>query len=462
MASYHLAAARLPSGWARDVTVTVNEQGIISALQAGGRPDGAERIAGAVITGMANAHSHAFQRAMAGDAERRQDGRDSFWSWRQQMYQLAQTIEPDELEIVATQLFIEMLKAGYSSVAEFHYLHRQRSGEGYGNRNALWDAIDAAARSTGIAVTLLPALYATSDFGGEPLRAEQARFRLSLEEWLDAIAHRHARSVREPAGACATGAAFHSLRAVPIALLREAVEGLSRIDRSLPIHIHVAEQLLEVQSCERATGRRPIDLLVDTGLVGPNWCLVHATHASATEIERVAAAGAAICVCPGTEGNLGDGFFDAQRWRETGGTLCIGSDSQVTISPSEELRWLEYQQRLHRRRRAMLATEAEPHVGASLWHAAAERGAHLLAQPTGALQAGRRADWLVLDETHPTLAGAAGDALLDRLVFAGGQAAIRDVMVAGRWVVRDGHHALEQSSARRYAALMARRRGAES
>jgi formimidoylglutamate deiminase len=223
------------------------------------------------------------------------------------------------------------------------------------------------------------------------------------------------------------------------------------------IHIHIAEQLREVQACQRATGRRPIELLLDTGLVDPHWCLAHATHATAAEIAAVAASHASVCVCPSTEGNLGDGFFDAARLLAAGGRLCIGSDSQATVCPAEELRWLEYQQRLRRRRRAVLATNPEPHVGARLWRESARCGALALGQNIGTIELGRRADWLVLDAAHPALAGASEDAVLDRLVFGGGQAALRDVVVAGRWVVKDRHHRDEDEVARRFASWMTRR-----
>jgi formimidoylglutamate deiminase len=441
-------------GWIRDATVTVSGQGVIEALAADSKgaatAAGSEYIAGTVIPGMPNAHSHAFQRAMAGGSEARLSNRDSFWSWRQSMYRLANEIEPADLEIIATQLFVEMLKAGYTSVAEFHYLHRHSDGTGYSEPNALWQAIDTAADTAGIALTLLPTLYLSSDFGARALLREQRRFALSVEEFLRAVARRRSTAAH-------AGAALHSLRAVPLANLLETVAGLRAIDAQAPIHIHIAEQMHEVKSCVSATGRRPIELLLDTGLVGPQWCLVHATHASPAELNAVAGSRATVCVCPSTEGNLGDGVFDAARLLAAGGRLCIGSDSQASIDPAEELRWLEYQQRLKRRRRAVLASDHETHTGARLWREAARCGAQALGQNAGALAVGARADWLVLDADHPALAGACEDGLLDRLVFAGGAAAIRDVMVAGRWVVRAGHHPAEDVLARRFNLWMQRR-----
>jgi len=459
MTIYHVDALLAGSGWMHDAAITVSDTGLISALEPKAAPDAAAvRLRGALVPGMPNAHSHAFQRAMAGDGEYRTASHESFWTWRTAMYALANGVEPADLELIATQLFIEMLKAGYTSVAEFHYLHRPVGGGTYEGENALWQAVDAAASTAGIGLTLLPTLYLSSDFGGRPLLPEQQRFRLEVPEFLEAIARRRS-SLKASAGSTLhTGAALHSLRAVPLESLREAVAGLVAMDSAGVIHIHIAEQLLEVRACQQATGRRPIELLLDTGLVGPAWCLVHATHASAAEITAVAAAQAGVCVCPSTEGNLGDGFFDAERLLTRRGRLCIGSDSEASISPSEELRWLEYQQRIRRRRRAVLATRREPHVGARLWREAARSGARALGQAVGALEIGRRADWLLLDTDHPALAGAAADGLLDRLVFGGGQAAIREVWVAGRAVVVDGHHRHEQQTAVRFADWLRQRR----
>jgi formimidoylglutamate deiminase len=457
---YRLRSALLEGGWAEDVHVSVSPSGIITALDPGpdAAPGGAapERVAGIVVPGMPNAHSHAFQRAMAGGAEFRRSARDSFWTWRQAMYGLANRIEPEQLRLVATQLFVEMLKTGYTSVAEFHYLHRRPDGTQYAAGDGLWEAVDAAAADAGIGLTLLPTLYQTSDFGGQPLKAEQARFQLGTEEYLRAVEAR----VREERGGATTvrrtGAAFHSLRAVPPASLREAVAGLRAMDATIPMHIHVAEQLREVEACRVVTGLRPIEWLLQTGLVDARWCLVHCTHATPAELRGIADSGASVCVSVTTEANLGDGFFDTLRFSNAGGRLCVGSDSQATVDPAEELRWLEYQQRLKRKRRGVLATKTEAHVGTRLWCDAARDGALALGQPVGAIAVGRRADWLVLDENHPSMAGATALGALDHLLFAGGGAAIRDVMVAGRWVVKDHRHPLEEGLRGRFADLLRR------
>jgi formimidoylglutamate deiminase len=463
MRRFRLQSAFLPQGWARDALVTVSDEGLITSVDAAAAERnealaGAERIDGIVIPGMANAHSHAFQRGLAGNTEYRLSSRDSFWTWRRAMYALANRIEPDDLQALATQLFIEMLKSGYTSVAEFHYLHRRRDGTPYAGMNALWEAIGSAASLAGIGLTFLPTLYQTSDFGGQPLKAEQARFAFATDAFVRAIEERISAERRgtDAMRTQRTGAAFHSLRAVPFENLREAALRLREFDAHMPVHIHVAEQALEVKACVSATGRRPVELLLDSGLLTPQWCLVHATHATAAELAGVAGSGASVCVSISTEANLGDGFFDAVRFLKSGGRLCVGSDSQSTVSPSEELRWLEYQQRLRRKQRGVLAGAAEPHVGTRLWRDAAQHGAQAIGQPGGAIELGRRADWVVLDAGHASMLGAAADAALDHLVFAGGDAAIRDVMVAGRWVIKDRRHAAEDTVLARCADLLQR------
>ncbi len=464
MRRYCLRSAFLAQGWVRDVTVGVSDEGFITeiATAAAGEPApptdtaDAEQIDGIVVPGMSNAHSHAFQRAMAGNTEYRSSARDSFWTWRRAMYALANRIEPEDLQVLATQLFIEMLKSGYTSVAEFHYLHRRKGGLPYAGANPLWEAIGSAASAAGIGLTFLPTLYQTADFGGQPLRAEQARFASDTDEFLRALEDRIATERRHGSPTRRTGVAFHSLRAVPLENLKTAALALRKLDPAMPMHIHVAEQLLEVRACVRETGRRPIELLLDTGLVDAQWCLVHATHATAAELEGVAGSGAAVCVSISTEANLGDGFFDTARYLRAGGHLCVGSDSQSTVNPAEELRWLEYQQRLRKRRRAALADAGEAHVGTRLWRDAARHGARALGQPAGAIEVGRRADWLVLDPEHQAMTGAPLDTALDRLLFAGGDTAIRDVMVAGQWVVKDRTHQAERDLRPRFAELMHR------
>jgi formimidoylglutamate deiminase len=472
---YRLQSALIDNAWANDVRVVVGDDGLIQAIEAhpaaasgqgatesSAAPPTAERLNGYVVPGMANAHSHAFQRAMVGDTEYRLSARDSFWTWRQAMYALANRITAADLEALSTQLFIEMLKSGYTSVAEFHYLHREPDGTLGAGTNPLWDAATRAADAAGIGLTFLPTLYQTSDFGSKPLRQDQGRFQLDTDRFLRAIEERISTEGRLGTSLRRTGAAFHSLRAVPIESLRQAVDGLRAIDPQMPVHIHIAEQIKEVEACREHTGRRPIEFLLDTGLVDRHWCLVHATHATPAELKGIAAASAAVCVSITTEANLGDGFFDAPRFLSAGGKICVGSDSQATVCPAEELRWMEYQARLRKRRRSVLAEGSRSHVGTRLWRDAARHGASALGQPVGTIAVGSRADWLVLDPEHPSMVGSAPDTALDRLLFAGASAAIRDVMVAGRWVVKDRHHAAEAASLARFRDLMDRLRTVSS
>jgi formimidoylglutamate deiminase len=456
---YHLQSVLLERGWAHGVEVGVTQDGRIERIDtvpaAGANPQ-AERILGFVVPGMPNGHSHAFQRGMAGSTEYRLSARDSFWTWRQAMYALANRITPEDLKVLATQLFLEMLKSGYTSVAEFHYLHRRPDGDLYPGANELWDATTAAADIAGIGLTFLPTLYQTSDFGSQPLKKEQARFALDTERFLRAVDQRISAEPKDGARIRRTGAAFHSLRAVPLESLQEAVRGLRSIDPTMPVHIHIAEQVKEVEACKQHTGRRPVELLLEAGVVDRHWCLVHATHATPVELEAIAASSAGVCVSVSTEANLGDGFFDAARFLKAGGRVCVGSDSQATVCPAEELRWMEYQARLRKRRRGVLADKSETHVGTRLWRAAAGSGGIALGQPVGSIAVGSRADWLVLDAAHPSMAGAAAESALDHLLFAGGSRAIRDVMVAGRWVVKDRQHPAESASIGAFRELMTR------
>jgi formimidoylglutamate deiminase len=464
---YRMQAALLEEGWAQDVRVTVAPDGLIARIERGpaaaareavGTDAIAETIGGYVVPGVPNGHSHAFQRGMAGGTEYRLSARDSFWTWRRAMYALANRVTPADLEAIAAQLFVEMLKSGYSAVAEFHYLHRAPDGAAYAGSNELWDAVTRAAERAGIALTFLPTLYQTSDFGAQPLKPEQARFALSTDEFLRAVEMRVGAERASSKGLRRTGAAFHSLRAVPLASLHEAVLGLRSIDAEMPVHIHIAEQVKEVEASLAHTGRRPIELLLDAGVIDGHWCLVHATHAAPAELKGIAATSAAVCVSISTEANLGDGFFDAAGFLRAGGRLCVGSDSQATVCPAEELRWMEYQARLRKKRRGVLADRKESHVGTRLWREAARTGASALGQPAGVIAEGRRADWLTLDHEHPAMAGASADTALDHLLFAGGSAAIRDVMVGGRWVVKERRHLAENEIAAEFRETMRRLR----
>lgn len=431
MRSFHFDAALLPEGWARDVTIAVSD-GRVASIASGPMPAGAERVAGIAIPGMTNAHSHAFQRAFAGLAERRASGGDSFWTWRDAMYGVAARLTPPQVQAIAAQLYAEMLAAGYTRVVEFHYLHHAPDGAPYAPPDAMAQAIIDAARTAGIGLTLVPVLYQTSGFGGTPPSDGQRRFVSRVDTLFGLID-----GLRADAPDITIGLALHSLRAVPPEALREA---LARAGDG-PVHIHVAEQTGEVDGCLAWSGKRPVEWLLDAAPVDARWCLVHATHVTTDEIAGIAASGAVVALCPSTEGNLGDGLFPLSRHLDAGGRIAIGSDSHVSVDPFEELRWLDYGQRLVERRRGLAASAAEPHPGARLFGAAIAGGAQAAGEPVAGLAVGGRADLIVVDPDHPALAVTPGDALLDTLVYhAGARRALRRVMASGAWVVEDGAH----------------------
>lgn len=425
--------AFLPGGWAPDVAFEIAPDGTLLDVRPGAPAGGGEVLDGPVVPGMPNLHSHAFQRAMAGSAERRAHDDDGFWTWRETMYALAERLDPDALFAIARDVYRTMLAAGYTAVTEFHYLHRDPAGAWYGDKAVMAKALVAAAKDAGIAICLLPALYAHADAGGAPLRAQQRRFASGVDDVLEiarALREDHARDPDVVVGACA-----HSLRAVTPDELRALIDGSPR---DVPVHLHAAEQQREVEAVRAALGARPIAWLLAEHDVGPRWCLVHATHLDDAERDGLARSGAVAGLCPTTEANLGDGLFPLAPYLAAGGELGIGSDSNVSISPAEELRWLEYGQRLVTQRRAVAALEPGASAGETLYARAARGGARACGLSSGALTVGARADLVVLDDRRPPLAGAPPGELIDRYVFAAGRAAVRHVMVRGRWRVRDG------------------------
>lgn len=451
---FHAATALLTDGWADDVLLEIDASGFISAVTArvAEPPSDSERLAGPVIPAMPNLHSHAFQRAMAGLTEARGPSEDSFWTWRQRMYAFVERIEPEQAQDIAAQLYVEMLKGGYTTVGEFHYLHHQPDGRAYDTPTEMSDRIIAAAKETGIAITHLPVLYTSNGFGGVAPEAGQCRFLNDSDAFAELLEsligkYRGESLVR-------IGIAPHSLRAVTREQLLHAVEQITRHDFAAPIHIHIAEQTREVEECIAWSGQRPVEWLLNSIDVDQRWCLVHATYANGAERERLAKGDAVVGLCPTTEANLGDGVFPAMEFLTDGGYFGIGSDSNVSVNTVEELRLLEYGQRLSHRRRALIASAESPSVGRTLYDAAASGGARALAQPLGALEVGRRADLLVLDHDSPALTQKIGDAILDSLVFAGSNDAIKDVMVAGRWRIRNGHHDREDAIFERYKSTL--------
>jgi formimidoylglutamate deiminase len=446
--------ALLPDGWARDVRFEFAADGSLAAAAPGRRADRAARAAGPVLPGMPNLHSHAFQRAMAGLAERAGPGDDSFWTWREVMYGFVRRLTPEQLEAVAAQLYLEMLKAGYTAVGEFHYLHHDPEGRRYADPAEMSRRILAAARRTGIGLTHLPVLYGYGGFGGQPAGDGQRRFINHPDGFLELLEALYGATRDDPQ--LALGIAPHSLRAVTPETLKAALAGLDALDPAAPVHIHVAEQQKEVHDCIDWSGQRPVEWLLVNMDLGPRWCLVHATHMTEQETGRLARSGTVAGLCPTTEANLGDGVFPAADYLAHGGAFGIGSDSHISISPVEELRWLEYGQRLTAKRRNLLSGDsAAPSVGTRLVRTALAGGARALGRPIGQLAPGCRADLVVLDADCPALAGRPEAVLLDALVFAGNDNPVRDVMVGGRWVVREGHHDEEPAILAGYRAALA-------
>jgi len=452
--SIFAADALLADGWARNVRLEWDAAGRLTRVQADApAPAGAAGVAGPLIPGMPNLHSHAFQRAFAGLTEYRAEQQDSFWSWRTLMYRFASRLGPGQLEAIATWLYAEMLEAGYTSVCEFQYLHHQPDGRPYADDASLSRALLRAAARTGIGFTLLPVLYQAGGFGGQAPSAGQARFihsTKSMLRLLDTL-----KTACDAQGA-RLGLAPHSLRAVPPEALREALAGLDALDALAPVHIHIAEQTREVDDCLAWSGQRPVAWLLDHAPVDRRWCLVHATHMDAGEYRRAAQSGAVAGLCPSTEANLGDGLFDFPAWRGHGGAWGLGSDSHACVNAAEELMLLEYGQRLALRQRNVGAEAAQPQVATALTLAAVRGGAQAAGRAVAGLAVGQQADFVVLDAAHPALQGLAAADMLSAHVFASHRSsAIDAVWVAGQPRVVAGRHALHAAAAADFIAARA-------
>jgi formimidoylglutamate deiminase len=457
MTAYFADYAWLPHGWGADARIDV-ATGRFAGVEEDASRESATHLGRFVLPGMPNLHSHAFQRAMAGLAERQTNAEDSFWTWRETMYAFASRIGPDDLRAIAAQLYVEMLKAGYTQVCEFHYLHHRPDGNAYADPAAMSLALIEAARETGIGLTLLPTLYMTGGFDGRALSERQRRFGHDLDGYLRLL--EKLRKMED--STLRVGVALHSLRAVPEEAMRAVLD--SGLVDAAPIHIHVAEQIGEVQDCLSLRNARPVEWLLDHAPVDPRWCLVHATHMAEDETRRLAETGAVAGLCPTTEANLGDGLFPLKDYLQAGGAVGIGSDSHISVSPVEELRWLEYGQRLVTRHRNIAVSESSNSVGETLWAETVFGGAQAAGAEIGVIEGGDpvapqtapRADLLVLDGTSPLLAARGIDAVLDTFLFAGNANLVRDVMVDGAWVVRDFHHHDEQRIAARYRETLLR------
>ena len=445
----HARKALLADGWAERVRLRI-ANGLIDSVERDVDAESADIRAGIVIPGLCNAHSHAFQRALAGHTEERAPGnRDNFWSWRSRMYRLAGRIDAEALTAIARQLYSEMLCSGYTAVAEFHYLHREPGGDGAtdASGSAMRDALVTAAEESGIRLTYVPVLYERAGFDQPEPDADQRRFATTLEQFEE-----HYKRAREAAdGKFTVGIGAHSLRAVTGKSL-ERIVGISWSD-GVPMHIHVAEQQREVDQCLAALQTRPVRWLLREFDVDERWCLVHATHMDAEECEALGRSGAVACLCPSTEANLGDGLFPLEKYLEANGRIAIGSDSHVSINPFEELRWLEYGQRLVAQKRNVAAIR-ERHTGRSLFERAVAGGSLAGGLTDGRLRNGANADLVVLDDDSPMLLGHDSDSLLDALVFSGFTLPIDRVMTRGEWRVMDGRHTAREHAREEYARVV--------
>ncbi|QGZ39786.1 formimidoylglutamate deiminase [Pseudoduganella flava] len=445
--------ALLPDGWRRDVLLRWDDTGRFTGVTADSAPPQGIEQASYVLPGMINLHSHSFQRALSGLTEIAGEGPDSFWTWRDLMYRFALGITPEQMEAIAAQLFVECLRYGYTSICEFHYVHRAPDGALYADVAETARRVIAAAGSAGIGITMLPVLYSYAGFGAVPLSDQQRRFRTGPDDVLAIV--QALEPLRGPM--VEVGVAPHSLRAASVDGVRAVVDALPK---ERPVHIHIAEQQAEVRQCLDQTGRRPVRFLFDNLAVDTRWCFVHATHMDESEINSIAASGAVAGLCPTTEANLGDGLFPLPPFLERGGRFGIGSDSHVSTSPVEELRWLEYGQRLATQRRNVAVAHtgdtggrAERRVGDFLWRAALEGGGAAAGRQVGALRPGYNADLLVLDDAHPNVAPP--PELLNGFIFSGNDNLVKDVLAGGRWVVRGREHVAQRAIAARFLQTLA-------
>ncbi|UZW57447.1 formimidoylglutamate deiminase [Sphingobium sp. JS3065] len=437
--------ALLPGGWAKDVRLSIRS-GTFSSIDADCTPRPGEERQSCALPGMPNLHSHAFQRAMAGMAEHRGPAGNSFWTWREIMYRFLDRMNPDDVRAVAALAYMEMLEGGFTRVGEFHYLHHDQDGQRYAAIAEMSGAIIAAAADSGIGMTLLPVLYSHSGFGAQPPIQGQRRFLNDMDQFARLL--NEARRIAEALPDAIVGVAPHSLRAVSA----EQLASLGDMQPHGPIHIHIAEQMKEVDDCLAWSGKRPVEWLLSHADVDEHWCLVHATHLTAKETLSLAQSGAVAGLCPITEANLGDGLFPALDYVAAGGRYGIGSDSNVLIDATEELRLLEYGQRLTLRGRNIMAEGAGQSTGASLYQHALSGGSAALGVKAG-IAPGAAADLVSLDMEHPSLLGKA-DAMLDAFIFASGRTAIDCVWRRGERVVTGGRHVKREAILRAYSVTL--------
>lgn len=425
--------AKLSTGWASNVRVT-HADGRITDIAPNQTPDAHDTCVDTLLPALANLHSHSFQRAMAGMTEYRMAGKDSFWTWRDLMYRFTANLTPEHIEAIAAFVFLEMQEAGYASVGEFHYLHHQAGGATYDDLGELSSRIATAAAKTGIGLTHLPVLYTYGGAGQMPLEAGQARFGNSVDRFNDLVARARDVVAHLPAD-CQVGIAPHSLRATS----PDDLKAVLAAHTAGPVHIHIAEQPKEVADISAWLGARPVEWLLANADVTTNWCLIHATHMTADETTKMAKSGAVAGLCPVTEANLGDGPFNGPGYLEAGGAFGVGSDSNVLISLTEELRTLEYSQRLRDVARNVMVV-GEGSVGDTIYTGAAKGGAQALGRGAGEIAVGELADVVAIDSAAPSMCALRQDQILDGLVFAAKDDVVTDVWSAGRHAVQSGRH----------------------
>lgn len=444
MQTIHAARARLPEGWGQNVRLTVKE-GRIATLETGTAPQSGDHRADILLPALGNLHSHSFQRAMAGMTEVRAAGKDSFWTWRSLMYRFMDAVTPEQYEAIAALVFLEMLEAGYAAVGEFHYVHHQPGGTRFDSVTELSERVFAAAAQTGIGLTHLPVLYSYGGAEKAGLSGGQLRFGNSVDQFAALVTRARSIAAADLPADTQVGISPHSLRATCPEDLTEVLN----IQNGMPVHIHIAEQPKEVADIQSWLGARPVEWLLQNAPVDAQWCLIHATHMTSAETQAMARSGAVAGLCPITEANLGDGPFNGVEYLANGGVFGVGSDSNVRISLTEELRLLEYSQRLRDLQRNVIIP-TEGHVGAALYLGAAAGGAQALNRGSGQIATGALADLVAMDGTNPALCALEGEQILDGICFAAGDTIVSDVWSAGRHQVKAGRHIARDAVIARY------------
>lgn len=445
----HAETALLPDGWAKDVRIVI-EEGRIASVSPSHAPEGL--AFGCLLPAPVNLHSHTFQRAMAGMTEARTAGQDSFWTWRALMYRFLERLSPEDVQAIAAQAMVEMAESGFAGLAEFHYLHHPVGGGTYADPAEMTARIAAAAGETGFGLTHLPVIYEQGGVDGRPLQGGQLRFGSSPDTYAAIL--EGARVALSHLPDSRLGVAPHSLRAVS----RETLARAAGMVPEGPVHIHIAEQVAEVTEVQAAWGMRPVDWALANLPLDQRWCMIHATQMTPSEVAALARTGAVAGLCPITEANLGDGIFDGPGWLAAGGAFGVGTDSNVRISAPEELRLLEYSQRLDHKARAVMADARS--TGRFLWEGALKGGAQAAGRASGRIEAGQWADLLALDTGDLRLEGFESDALLDSFLFAGRDGLVTDLWSAGRHIVREGRHIAREATATRFRSTMRRLREA--